>query len=140
MLLNDKKKKKTGVDFKTSSVKANLISGKGKLILLIIFCLLAGSISFYAAKRSFSGKQKISLSANSIIKPKHIHQPDEETRSTAGITHEEYLRIYNFKLYLDSIANTPSGRRTFDSIITVRPGLIDSILIIEHIYLSQTKE
>lgn len=140
MLLNEKKKKKTGVAFKTSLVKANLISGKGKLILLIIFCLLAGSISFDAAKRSFSGRQKISLSANAIKKPIHIHHSGEETRATVGVTHEEYLRIYNFKLYLDSIANSPSGRRTFDSIITARPGLIDSILIIEHIYLSQTRE
>jgi hypothetical protein len=135
MLLNDKKKNKSGGD-----VKANLISGRGKLILLIVFCLLAGSISFYAAKSSFSGKQKISLSANSIKKPKNIHKPSKERRTSVGITHEEYLRIYNFKLYLDSIASTPSGRITFDSIITARPGLIDSILIIEHIYLSQTKE
>lgn len=133
MILKDKKKNSTEGDD-----KANLISGKGKIILLIVFCLLAGSISFYTANKSFSGKHEISFSPSSLKKPKHIHSRSEKMRTT--ISQDEYLRIHDFKLYLDSISNTPSGRRIFDSIITARPGLIDSILIIEHIYMSQPKE
>lgn len=133
MLLMNKKKNGTN-----RYVKANQISGKGKLIQLIIFCILSGIISFYTAKRSFSGKHEISLSSSSLEKPKHILLHSKKIKTT--ISEDEYLRIHNFKMYLDSIANAPSGRRTFDSIITLRPGLIESILIIENIYLSQKKE
>lgn len=60
-------------------------------------------------------------------------------RTPAGIGQEEYRRIQDFKKYMDSIASTPSGRKIFDSIITARPGLIDSILISGYLFQSQTK-
>lgn len=135
MLLNFNKKNRTG-----GGVKTKPISSKGKLILLIIFCFLSGTIGIYVADSCFSGKRELPFPASSIKKPKYIHLQGEPTGPTASISREEYLHIQNFKKYMDSMAKTPSGRRTFDSIITARPGLIDSILLIEHIYLSQTKE
>lgn len=134
MVLDIRKKNKDEGDCKSTQT-----SRRVKVILLIIFCLLSGGISFYTANRSFSGKHDLSISDGSIKTPKHIHEHSKEISTAVRISEEEYQRIHKFKQYLDSIANEPFGRKTFDSIITARPGLLDSILIIEHIYLSQTK-
>ena len=123
--------------------KTERMSGKGKVMALILFCMLAGGNSIYIATSSFSGKQAPPFSVGSIKQPKYIQNPDDEkTRASVSISEEEYQRIHRFKLYMDSlaIANGPSGKNLFDSITTARPGLIDSILIIENRYQSQTKK
>lgn len=134
MLFNNNKKNSANAD-----VKTKLISSKGKLIPLIFFCILSSGLSLYTTIRSLSGRPKASFSIGSIEKPKHIHHY-EKMSPTVNIGQEEYQRIQNFKKHMDSIGNTPSGRRTFDSLMATRPGLIDSIFHIEHIYLSHTKE
>lgn len=134
MSLNSQQKNKN-----TRQDKSKPISGRSKLLLLAVFCLLSGSISFYTANRSFSGKPGLLFSLSSIKKPKYIQQNGQDMRAPAGIGQEEYRRIQDFKKYMDSIASTPSGRKIFDSIITARPGLIDSILISGYLFQSQTK-
>jgi hypothetical protein len=56
----------------------------------------------------------------------------------SSISKEEFQRIENFKSYLDSLAKTNAGKRIFDSIIANRPGLIDSLSIVENLYQTQT--
>ena len=123
--------------------KTERLSGKGKVMVLILFCMLAGGTSIYIATSSFSGKQAPPFSVGSIKQPKYIQNPDDENpRTSSRISEEEYQQIRRFKLYMDSlaVANGPSGRNLFDSIILARPGLMDRILIIEHKYQSQTKK
>ena len=40
-------------------------------------------------------------------------------------------RIHAFHKYIDSLARSPSGRRTRDSLLAVRPGLMDSVRMAE---------
>jgi hypothetical protein len=57
-----------------------------------------------------------------------------------SIGKEEFQRIENFKIYLDSLVESKAGKRIYDSVIAHRPGLIDSLSILENVYQSQTSE
>lgn len=160
MLLKNKKKQKvTGKKIAKSAAryfilwptkwaawmqrKTERLSGKGKVMVLILFCVLAGGTSVYIGTSSFSGKQAPPFSVGSIKQPKYVQNPDDEnSRPSVNINEEGYQRIHRFKLYMDSLAisNGPSGKNLFDSITSARPGLMDSILIIENRYQSQTKK
>lgn len=123
--------------------KTKQLSGKGRVLGLILFCAIAGSYCIYTGTRSFSGMQTLPFSVGSIEQPKYIRpSDDEETTNSFSISKEKYQRIHKFKLFMDSLAmaDGPSGKDLFDSITTARPGLMDSILMIENKYQLQTKK
>lgn len=121
--------------------KTEKLSGKGKLVVLLIFVLLTGSYSIYLIGKSFSGNRTPSFSIISIKRPAHIQEDGDEAEHTnAVISKSEYERIHWFKQYMDSIGGSPSGKALHDSIVAHRPGLMDSIQIIENIYQSQIKK
>lgn len=117
------------------------LSHNAKLIVLSLFCLTAGSLSVY-------------LIASSIIRCKappinviHFKQPpyavksgDENTKASMMVSKAEYEKILRFRIYMDSLARSPSGKKLLDSILSQRPGLMDSILLIKTIYQSQIKK
>lgn len=116
------------------------LSGRGKLIALFLFCLVAGSLSIYLIVSSLSGKSSASVSVSRIKAPLHTGKTgDENTRSAIVITKQEYQRIERFRHYMDSLARSPSGKPLYDSILKQRPGLMDSVAFIENLYQSQTK-
>ena len=121
--------------------KAERLSAKGKLMALLIFVLLTGSYSIYLIGKSFSENQTPSFSIISIKRPAHIQKTRDEVKHTnAVISKSEYEKIHRFRQYMDSLAHTPTGKVLHDSILSYRPGLIDSIQIIENIYQSQIKK
>lgn len=121
--------------------KTERLSGKGKIIALLIFCLLAGSYSIYLATAGLIGKQNFTLSVISIKKPRYILWSGEERiRTASDISREDYLRIQLFKEYMDSLASSPAGKAVYDSILNSRPGLLDSVRFIENSYQSQIKK
>ena len=121
--------------------KTEKFSGKGKLIMLLIFVLLTGGYSIYLIGKSFSGNPTPSFSIISIKRPAHIQENgDEAEHINAVISKSEYERIHWFRQYMDSLAGSPSGKALHDSIVAHRPGLMDSIQIIENIYQSQIKK
>jgi len=113
------------------------VSRKTKLIVLFTFISLTGGYNLYLIARSFLTKQTTILSINAIKTPEHVlRSSDEVLKRNAIIMEKELQSIQQFKLYMDSLAHSPTGKNLFDSINTARPGLMDSILIIENIYLS----
>lgn len=121
--------------------KSERLSGKTKLILLLVFIGLVGGYSLYLIAENFLYKGTSTFYISPIKKPEHVQQSgDVVMPHEAFISEEEYQRINGFKLYMDSMARSPSGKNLFDSIATARPGLMDSILIIEKIYQPQTKK
>lgn len=117
------------------------LSLKTKIVMLLLFCLLAGSFSIYLIADSLLGRQ-----ANRTVKITPIKHPgyaklsgNERTEASIVIDQREYQKIHRFRLYIDSLANTASGKRIRDSIFKQRPGLMDSIEFIENIYQSQNK-
>lgn len=65
---------------------------------------------------------------------------DEKIRATSIVAKEEYEKIQRFRQYMDSLERSPSGKKLYNSILINRPGLLDSIILIENIYQSQIKK
>ncbi len=120
--------------------KAEKLSRKGKLIMLLIFMLLTGSYSGYLIGKSFSRSQTYSFSITHIKRLAYTQETGDEVKYTnAVISKSEYERIHRFRRYMDSLARSPTGKALHDSIVAHRPGLMDSIQIVENIYQSQIK-
>ena len=121
--------------------KAERLSGKGKLMVLLIFVLLTGSCSIYLIRKSFTKNQTPSFSIILIKRPAHIQETGDEVKLTnAVISKSEYERIHRFSRYMDSLIHSSTGKVLYDSMVALRPGLMDSIQIIENIYQSQIKK
>ena len=117
------------------------LSHKWKVIMLLIFCLCSGGFSLLFIARSFSGPAAISYKLSQFKTPQHIGKSgDEKTKSIAAVTQAEYEKIQHFKKFMDSLARNPSGKKIYADILNDRPGLMDSIILIENIYHSQIKK
>ena len=117
------------------------LSVKWKLIVLFFFCLCSGGLSILFIARSLMNNHATSFHVIQGKIPQHISKSgDERTKAVTIVTKEEYDKIQHFRKYMDSLARSPSGKKSYDSILINRPGLMDSIILIENIYLSQTKQ
>jgi len=105
------------------------------LIALALFVLLAGGYSFYLMLGSFQWNGKAIFSILPIHKPAFFHETGEiQPNNHLVLPSYEYERIHLFRLYMDSLASSPSGKKAYDSILLHRPGLMDSVLFIEKHY------
>lgn len=105
------------------------------LVALALFILLAGGYNGYLMFGSFDWKGKTIFSIFPIHKPAFFKETGEtgpETRTE--LPSGEYERIHRFRMYMDSLAQSPSGKPVYDSILQHRPGLMDSVLFIEKHY------
>lgn len=117
------------------------LSRKTLLLLLLVFIFIAGGYSSYLIGQSFQGNLANVFSVTPIIKPGHIeHTGDNASQQVMIISKTDYQRIIRFRGYMDSLARSPAGKAVHDSIVLTRPGLPDSIRLIEMIYQSQTKK
>lgn len=103
-------------------------------VLLILFVLITGTYSIYLAVSAFTGKKGNSIAITPIKKPKHATETGEANAGPAVVSEAEYNRIKRFRLYMDSLARSPSGKHLYDSINHHRPGLMDSVRFIENYY------
>lgn len=111
------------------------LSSKAKKFLLVMFLVLSGGCSLYLIVESLISHKNKSFSIVPIKVPEHMDKAgDENTEATVIVSEAEYERIHRFKLYMDSLAKSPSGKRFYDSILFRRPGLMDSIMIMEEMY------
>lgn len=107
-------------------------------VMLIVFCLSCGGYSLYVVANAFGGsdKKQPSFKVDQVDVPKHFDKTGDEMITPENYVDEGvYLLIQGFKQYMDSLKTTKS--KLYDSILIARPGLIDSILILEKIYNSQ---
>jgi len=117
------------------------LSRKTLLLLLLTFTALAGGYSIYLIGQSFSANQANAFSVTPIKKPGHVLQTgDAASQPDMIVSKADYQGIIRFRGYMDSLTRSPAGKAAYDSIILSRPGLLDSIRILEKIYQSQTKK
>ena len=116
------------------------LSRRALLLLLLAFIALSGGYSIYLIGQSFSGHQANAFSVTPIKKPGHVLQTGEATSQPDMLISTDYQRIIRFRGYMDSLARSPAGKTVYDSILLSRPGLPDSIRLIEEIYQSQIKK
>ena len=121
--------------------KTECLSGKAKVIMLLVFVLLAGGYSIYLIGKSFSGNQTNSFSISPIKTPPHILQSgDEPGKTNLIISDSQYERTRQLRAYMDSLEHSATGKALHDKIVADHPKLMDSIQFIENIYQSQIKK
>ena len=93
---------------------------------LIIFCILAGGFSIYfAAVAVFRADRQPAYTIDKMNAPKHIDKTGDEI-ITPAVDEDVYREIQAFK-----------KSSYYDSIVRSRPGLTDSIKMLEEIYEAQ---
>ncbi|HUZ57797.1 MAG TPA: hypothetical protein VMU83_03345 [Hanamia sp.] len=96
---------------------------KQQWIFLYAVCLLFGGLSITAMVNSFkTGANSNTLMPKSITVPKNIYKGDQ----AFIITENEFQKVQEYK-------------RTHPNLINERPGLFDSLVLIEQTYYSQKK-
>jgi hypothetical protein len=108
---------------------------------LIIFCISCGGYSIYLFTDAIispdANNKALQIDKASI--PKHIDDTGDEMMATDNSVDEEtFNQIQQFKRYLDSLKQSKSY--LYDSIVTARPFLMDTVLILEQIYYSQKQK
>lgn len=121
--------------------RTQYLSRKSLLLLLLTFTALSGGYSIYLIGQSFSGDQANTISITPIKKPGYVLQAgDVASQPDMIVSKTDYQGIIRFRGYMDSLTRSPAGKAAYDSIVLIRPGLLDSIRFIEEIYQSQTKK
>ncbi len=110
-------------------------------LILIVFSVCAGGYSIYLIVNSvFSPERKQkALEIQQMDIPKHFNKTGDETvMPEATIDEQTYLQIQDFRKYMDSLKLNRTNE--YDSILQARPGLMDSVQMLEQIYLSQNQK
>lgn len=95
--------------------------------ILVLFCLLSGGFSIYIAASAVFGSKKIqsAIRIDQLDIPEHLSKTGSEVNEGDLVTEELYRNIQDYKKYMDSTGQP------------IRPTLVDSIKLLEHIYQSQ---
>ena len=110
-------------------------------LILIFFCVSAGGYSIYLIADSvFSSERKQkTFEIQQMDIPKHFDKTGDETvMPDATVDEQTYLQIQDFRKYMDSLKLNRT--KEYDSILQARPGLMDSVQVLEQIYLSQKQK
>ncbi|MEJ7737003.1 MAG: hypothetical protein WKF97_06215 [Chitinophagaceae bacterium] len=119
--------------------KSEHLSMPVKKYLLIAFCFLSSAYSIYIIAESFGIQEQTSFSFQTIISPQHIGKAGNEIMNpNTLVTLKENQKVQRFLYYMDSLAQTSSGKKIHYRILTSRPGLMDSIRLIENMYHIQS--
>lgn len=110
------------------------IPAKRMRLILIVFVMGIGSYCAWLTYAGINGKSGSFFSVTPIKKPAHATVTDDRYKVLPGIAYVEYQRIHRFRIYMDSLARSATGKNRYDSIIRHRPGLMDSIGFIENYY------
>jgi hypothetical protein len=122
--------------------KTETLSTGGKKLVLVAVCLVFGGLSLYVIVSTLGRPSKIDES----IKPKAISVPEHASRTGEEslyphivVSAQEMWQVSSFKRYMDSLKSSLDGRPLYDSILKARPNLLDTIAMLEELYLLQQK-
>ncbi|CAD0004851.1 hypothetical protein [Flavobacterium chungangense] len=110
------------------------------ILILLCFTVFTSSCSIYLIVRSFSANKTGNIRVIPITKPTNaVSLKDKPPELNEVISKKEFEKITSFRNYMDSLGRSPTGKKTYDSIVSDRPGLLDSLTIIENYYYSHLK-
>jgi hypothetical protein len=116
-------------------LKTGQISPNSKLTICILCCLGFGGYCGWLVLGGLSGKITSSYSLSQIKIPANISKPAQATKTI--ISDQEYQKVIAYLDYLDDLKTSRQGRAVYDSLLALRPGLQDSLLMIHQMYLRQ---
>lgn len=111
------------------------LSAKGKLCCLLAGVAIGIIVSGMLIRKALY-QPSVALVQISGIKP--VTLPPQKTVQPFDTL--RMARILQFKRQMDSLAKDPRGSRAYERIIKQRPGLMDSLRLIEQTYVSQSKK
>ena len=106
-----------------------LISGmtiKKVKVFLVVFCLISGGLSVYFIVSSLSSRRVAPIKIERVRLPEHLRRSGDEVMESE-MPSDIYQQIQDYKRYMDSLGEP------------IRKSLLDSITILEQIYLQQQK-
>jgi len=111
---------------------------KQQWVFLYMICLVFGGLSVVSIISPFNKKANNILNKPSAIKiPKNIHSNGQG--NGVRITNKEIRQVEVFKQKLDSLSKIPNGKTKLNKLLSDRPGLMDSLELVEQLYYSQKK-
>ncbi len=121
--------------------KTALWSRKSWILILIIFTILTCGSIVYVVIKSFAQSEVNAIRIIPITKSTNSREIDSKTGPLkVSISSSEFEKTVRFRRYMDSLVHSPTGQRIKDSILQCRPGLLDSLTIVEEYYQSQFKK
>lgn len=96
--------------------------------MLAMFCLVFTVCSIYAIVHGFSVKQQ-SVPITKLTVLHHVGADTTEAK-LEGLVQQ---RIQAFRGYLQRLQQTTQGKKVYDSLVKARPGLMDSLHILEQL-------
>jgi predicted PurR-regulated permease PerM len=108
------------------------------IVILFCFVVITGSCSIYLIVTSFSNNTTEKISVIPITKPNNSILLEKEIIPLNGIIRSktEFVKIIQFRRYLDSLGRSPTGKKMYDSIVQYHPGILDSLAVVENFYNS----
>lgn len=107
-------------------------SARKKKCLLLAFILLFLSASAVIVMDSVTGSKNAVLNI-ARIKTVTVQKRNDTVR---GIDQQEVQKIIRFKKYMDGLSKTAEGKKTRDSLLHLRPHLMDSVNILIEAFAS----
>jgi hypothetical protein len=96
-------------------------------IWLLAFCIVSGGLSIYFFMNAIVSKPKAKFRIEQVRMPKHFDKSGDEVMENP-MPDDIYQQIQDYKKYMDSLGEP------------IRPGLADSMRILEEIYLQQKQK
>jgi predicted PurR-regulated permease PerM len=120
--------------------KTAQLSRKSWIVILTSFILFTSSCCIYLLVASFSQTTTSSITITPITKPINALQMGKQMiDGYLSISKTEFEKMVRFRRYMDSLGRSPTGKKIQDSIMQFRPGLLDSLTIVENQYHLQFK-
>lgn len=117
------------------------LSVKNQLLVFGLFIACSVGYSVYLISMTFSDLVPNKITVTQIINPINTFQTNDATIPKSSIVSKVELdKIIRFRTYMDSLARRTSGRKIYDSIVKNRPGLLDSLAVVEKYYQSNFKK
>jgi hypothetical protein len=118
--------------------KTGTLSGKKFKTALVLFCLLSGGFSSYLLVTAVvrPDKEALPLTVEAVQTPEYVgNSRDVMVRPDGSAEVRVIRKIRAFRHHMDSLRKNKAG--LYDSILTSRPGLMDSFRQVEEMYHSQ---
>lgn len=113
------------------------LSTTKRKIAVLFFALVGGGLSAYYICEAIIGARKETPleGIGTFEMPKNFSQRETEAQGDVFVDEETWSKVQFFKQYMDSLKKKNDSH--YYQIIKERPGLMDSINTLEHIYYSQ---
>ena len=116
------------------------LSRESWILILICFIVVTSGCSIYLMIGSFSDTVINVEAITTIVKSTNGRQAAEIDKLNVPISKAEFEKIVRFRKYMERLGHSATGKKVQDSIMRYRPGLLDSLTIVEKYYNSQFKK